>query len=285
MILDFHVHTFPAGISKKVLDKLSHLSHTDYFTDGSVQGLISSMQKAHIDYSVNLPVMTTPKQVQKINTSLIEDREELYRQHIITFGGIHPDFPDYKEELSRLKKNGIPGIKIHPAYQNTDLDDMKMMRIVDYASELDLIVLTHAGIDIGIHDHNYASVQQILTLIDTVHPTKLVLAHMGNWACWQEVEQYLAGAPVWLDTAFSIGPVTQKQGEKAPYLTSNLSDSEFLSLARKHGMDKILFATDSPWESQKEYVERIKTLFSEGNIEKAEQDAVLFQNAANLLQL
>ena len=41
------------------------------------------------------------------------------------------------------------GIKIHPAYQNTDIDDIKMMRIIDFASEQGLIILTHAGIDIG----------------------------------------------------------------------------------------------------------------------------------------
>ena len=286
MIIDFHVHTFPSGISARVLDKLSRLSHTDYFTDGSVPGLISSMEKAHIDYSVNLPVMTTPKQVLKVNSSLIEEQENLKKQHIITFGGIHPDYADYKEELSRLKKNGIIGIKIHPAYQNTDLDDIKMMRIIDYASELDFIVITHAGIDIGIRQHNYASVQQILTVIDTVHPTKFVLAHMGNWACWHEAEQYLAGAPVWLDTAFSIGPVTPRpEDEVPPCLTSNLSDKAFLSLAKKHGMDKILFATDSPWESQQEYVKRIRKIFSDGSIPKQDLDAVLFQNAAKLLQL
>lgn len=75
---------------------------------------------------------------------------------------MHPDYADYKSELLRLKENGIPGIKLHPAYQHTNLTDLKMMHIIDYASQLGLIILIHAGIDIGIYDHNYADVEQFL---------------------------------------------------------------------------------------------------------------------------
>lgn len=282
MIIDFHVHTFPAGISAKVLAKLSKLSHTAYFTDGSVHGLQESMKAAPVDYSVNLPVMTNAEQVEKVNSSLIADRENLLKQHIITFGGMHPDYEDYKKELRRLKENGIPGIKIHPAYQNTDIDDMKMLRIIDCASELGLITLTHAGIDIGIYDHNYASVSQILKVIDEVHPQKFVLAHMGNWACWKEVENDLAGAPVWFDTAFSIGKVTPAgKDSKPPYLSCNLSDEDFLRIVKKHSADKILFATDSPWEAQKDYIARIEKM----PLSEQEKEQIFSANALELLQL
>ena len=96
---------------------------------------------------------------------------------------MHPDYVNYKEELLRLKQAGIPGIKLHPAYQNVDLDDIRMMRIIDEASSQGLITLVHAGIDIGIYDHNYSSVAHILKLLKEVAPEKLVLAHMGNWGC------------------------------------------------------------------------------------------------------
>ena len=282
MIIDFHVHTFPSGISERVLAKLSKLSHTAYFTNGSVSGLQESMENASVDYSVNLPVMTNAEQVEKVNSSLIADKENLLKQHIITFGGMHPDYGDYKKELRRLKENGILGIKIHPAYQGTDIDDIKMLRIIDCASELGLITLTHAGIDIGIYDHNYASVSQILKVIEEVHPQKFVLAHMGNWACWQEVESDLAGAPVWFDTAFSIGKVTPADGDNTPpYLSCNLSEEDFLRIIRKHGTDKILFATDSPWEAQKDYISRIEKM----PLSEQEKEQIFSANAVELLQL
>lgn len=282
MIIDFHVHTFPAEISEKVLMKLSKASHTKYFTNGSRQNLLSSMNDASVTYSVNLPVMTRVDQVEKINHTLISEREKLFEQGIITFGGMHPDYTDYKAELKRLKENGIKGIKIHPAYQNTDLDDTRFLRIIDYASGLGLIVLTHAGIDIGIYDHNYASVSHILHVLDTVHPDKFVLAHMGNWACWKEVEQDLAGADVWFDTAFAIGPVTQDDAKSGtPYIDCNLSNEQFVRIVRKHGADKILFATDSPWEGQKDYIERIEKM----PLSIQEKKKIFSENAVRLLQL
>ena len=135
-----------------------------------------------------------------------------------------------------------------------------MLRIIDCATEEGLIILTHAGMDIGIYDRNYCSVAHILHVIDEVHPEKFVLAHMGNWDCWQEVERDLAGAPVWLDTAFSIGPITKNPAtEESPYEEMNLRDEDFIRLCRKHGTNRILFATDSPWQDQADYISRITT--------------------------
>ena len=282
MIIDFHTHTFPEKISGKVVRKLGSLSHTMPFTDGSARELLASMKEAGVDYSVNVPVMTTVEQVEKVNSFLIRQREELFSQGIISFGGIHPDYENYKEELKHLKQSGILGIKLHPAYQNVDLDDMRMMRIIDYASELGLIVLTHAGIDIGLSDHNYCSVSHILKVIDQVHPPRFVLAHMGNWGCWEDVERDLAGAPVWLDTAFAVGSITAdpNQNEK-PYLEENLSNEEFVRISRKHGVNRILFATDSPWQDQKDYIERIRNT----GLNQQEQQLVFSENARKLLSL
>ena len=282
MIIDFHTHTFPAKISASVLAKLSRLSHTKYFTNGSVPDLIASMEEASVDYSVNLPVMTTAEQVEKVNGTLIADKDALFEQGIITFGGMHPGYEDYKKELACLKENGILGIKIHPAYQNTDIDDIRMMRIIDAASELGLIVLTHAGIDIGIYDHNYTSVQQVLKIIDEIHPPKFVLAHMGGWGCWEDVERDLSGAPVWFDTAFAVGPITPDEAKSGtPYLDSNLSEDAFVRIVRKHGADKILFATDSPWESQKDYVARLQNM----PLDEKEKEMIFSGNAKKLLSL
>lgn len=280
MIIDFHTHTFPGKISSKVVRKLGMAAHIRAYTDGSMEGLTASMALAGADYSVNLPVMTSPEQVEKINSSMIQDRESLLSQGIITFGGMHPDYPDYKKEIRRLRENHIAGIKIHPAYQNINLDDIRMLRIIDCASEEGLITLTHAGMDIGIYDRNYCSVAHILKVIDEVHPEKFVLAHMGNWDCWQEVEQNLAGAPVWLDTAFSIGPIAKNPAtDETPYEEMNLTDEDFIRLCRKHGTEHILFATDSPWQDQADYISRIKSM----SFTDTEKEHIFSGNAVALL--
>lgn len=280
MIIDFHTHTFPEKISSRVVKKLGITAHIKAYTDGSIENLAASMKRAGVSYSVNLPVMTSPEQVEKINSSMIEDREALLARGIIAFGGLHPDYTDYKKEIRRLREHHIAGIKLHPAYQNINLDDIRMLRIIDCASEEGLIVLTHAGIDIGIYDRNYCSVAHILKVIDEVHPEKFVLAHMGNWDCWQDVERDLAGAPVWLDTAFSIGPIAKNPAtDEPPYEEMNLRDEDFIRLCRRHGTDRILFATDSPWQDQADYIGRIKAM----DFSDAEKEQIFGGNAVALL--
>ncbi len=282
MIIDFHTHIFPDKIAGKVVQNLAKVSCTTPFTDGSQGQLLASMQKAGIDYSVTLPVMTSAEQVEKIHSGIIETSEQLMAQGIIPFGGMHPAYENVRKELLRLKDAGIKGIKIHPAYQKKNLDDPAMMKIIDIASDLGLIVITHAGIDIGIYDHDYASVKHVLHIIDQIQPEKFVLAHMGGWGCWEAVERDLAGAPVYFDTAFSIGPIMPLSGhDKAPYLDYNLTVEDFARICRKHGRDKILFATDCPWQDQTDTIHLVRT----APLSEAEKEHILWKNAATLLDL
>lgn len=43
---------------------------------------------------------------------------------------MHPDFPDWKSELSRIAGLDIKGIKLHPVYQGVDFDDLRFLRMV-----------------------------------------------------------------------------------------------------------------------------------------------------------
>ncbi len=282
MIIDFHTHTFPSKVSLRVVSQLAQVSRTVHFTDGSIEDLIRSMKEAGVDYSVNLPVMTSAGQVEKINHSLMEENEELRQKGIITFGGLHPDYGNYKEEILRLKDAGIPGIKLHPTYQKADLTDIRIMRLIDAASSAGLATIIHAGWDIGIYDHDYASVAHILKVLDEVRPEKFILAHFGGWLNWKEVETYLAGAPVWLDSAFSVGKIHPDPAcSEAPFSMNTLDNESFVRISRKHGTDRVLFATDSPWMDQKEYVR----LFASLPLTEREREQILHENAEKLLGL
>ena len=274
MIIDFHTHIFPDRIAPATIRALSATGGIPAHTDGTAEGLAASMKKAGISLSVNLPVLTQPHQSTRVNERLIESLEETKAKGILPFGGIHPDYENCRDILRMLKDAGIPGIKLHPAYQETDLDDERYLRIIDEASELGLIVLTHAGPDIGIPGHNYASVEMILHVIERVRPPRFVLAHMGGWNDWETVKKYLAGAPVWLDTAFS-----PDEG----FLSDDrfLPDEDFISLCRAHGTDRILFATDSPWSDQSAYVQAVRRMpFTE-----TEREAIFGGNAMKLLEI
>ena len=282
MIIDFHTHTFPARVAERIIAQLTSNGNVPHYSDGSPEGLSASMQRAGIECAVNLPVMTRPDQVVHIHDGLLQNLPWFEEHGIITFGGMHPAFEAFREEILRLKEHGIKGIKLHPAYQQTDLDDPRYLKLIDAASEAGMITILHAGLDIGFPEHDYASVDHILTVLKEVRPEKLVLAHMGGWQNWDLVEKYLAGAPLWLDTAFSLGELGPAPDEMKPGTYHyNLTQEDFVRLVRKHGADHVLFGSDSPWADQTDYLGRLLDM----PLTDVEKEAILGINAAKLLEL
>ena len=279
MIIDFHTHCFPQKIAARALEQMSLAANTLYFTDGTEEGLTASMRQAAVGLSVNLPVMTSPAQVEKVNDALIAQADAMLARGVLTFGGMHPDYADPRRELRRLREHGIRGIKLHPAYQRTDIDDIRYLRIMEHASAEGLIIVTHAGPDIGLPGRDWAPVRGILNALRLAAPDRLVLAHMGGWSAWEEVERSLCGAPVWFDTAFSLGPIAWRDAAKAPAGEENLRAEDFARLVRKHGADKVLFASDSPWERPAHY----RDFILGAPLGAEEKEAIFSGNAQRLL--
>ena len=265
MIIDFHTHIFPEKIAGKTIESLENLSGIKASTNGTLEGLLASMEQAGVDISVIMPVVTKPVQMESINhfSKEINDR---YPSKLISFGGIHPDVSDYKKELDYIKELGLKGIKIHPDYQQVMIDDVRFMNIIEYADELGLVILTHAGIDIGLPDTVHCPPQKMRKVLDAIKPKKMVVAHYGGWKMWQEVYDYLAGEDVYLDTAFTFDFIEEEM---------------FLKILEKHDPDKILFATDSPWSHAAKNIEALKKLPIDENI----RQNIFSGNAKRLLEL
>lgn len=281
MIIDFHTHVFPDKIAEKALKGLSDSSRAVPYTNGTVFDRMESMKKAKIDYCVNLPVATKASQVEGINNAAIENLEDSLNSGIIPFGAMHPKYGDVKNELKRLKLAGIKGIKIHPAFYGLDICDMAVMNIIYEASALELIVLTHAGWDIGFPERNYIPIESLLRIDKEIGPEKMVLAHMGGWKDWERVLEYLAGSKYFFDTAFAIGKVNARPDLPSPMLTDMLSHDDFAQMCKKHGINKILFGTDSPWSDQIEYVDEISAI----DFSDYEKECIFSNNAKALLEM
>lgn len=282
MIIDFHTHTFPDGLAERAVGKLAQSARIRNYLDGTADTLRRSMREAEVTYSVLLPVVTKPEQQGNINQLTIELNAHYRETGLIPFGGIHPDNEDYRQILQNLAANGVKGIKLHPVFQRTDIDDPRFLRIISCACEHDLIVLIHAGYDISYPEQDYASVAKIASMLDTVKPPKMVLAHMGGWNCWKETESKLLGRDVWLDTSFCLLPLSPAPGTVRELGEDyHLSEESFLRMVKKHGADRILFGSDSPWGGQKETIAALKNT----GLTPGETDKILGSNAADLLQL
>ncbi|KAI4448120.1 hypothetical protein C823_002639 [Eubacterium plexicaudatum ASF492] len=266
MIVDFHTHIFPEKIAVKTIQKLEAQAGVKAYADGREDCLVASMKKAGVDVSIILPVVTAAEQFDTVNhfAAALNEKYKGKDVRLLSFGGIHPDSPDYKKQLMHIKSLGLQGIKLHPDYQNTYFDDIRYMRILDYASQLDLTTVVHAGIDIGYPDHVRCTIDSICKVLDEVRPKKLVLAHYGGFRLWDDVERRIAGRDVYLDMANISGVI---------------EDEIFLKILNKHGADKILFATDSPWSGQAESLAHVRKLVKD----RAQLQKILGQNAQKLV--
>ena len=267
MVIDFHTHIFPDAIAHKTIQLLEQRSGIDAATDGTLDGLLSSMNETGVDLSVILPVMTRPSQFESINVFAKSINEsEIYNKRFLSFGGIHPDCEDYREKLKIIKEMGLPGIKLHPDYQGVMIDDIRYMNIIEYASELGLIVLTHAGVDSGLPFPIHCPPDKMRKVIEKIKPEKLVVAHYGGWKQWEMVYEYLADLDVYFDTAVTFGYIEQEM---------------FLKIWEKVNKEKVLFATDSPWSDAAMAIAKVHEL----PITEKEKENLLGKNAKKLLEL
>ncbi|MCR5825681.1 MAG: amidohydrolase family protein [Oscillospiraceae bacterium] len=284
MIVDIHTHTFPDKIAARTVDKLQALSHTQPFTDGSTAALRASMAEAGVDCSVVQPVATNAQQVPRVNDASLALNERSGETGVLSFGCMHPDYDGWRDELSRLCAQGVRGIKLHPVYQGVYFDDPRYLRILDRCAELGLLVLIHAGRDVGLPDAaDFVSPARIASAVRQTDGVTLICAHMGGWRQWDEVARVLPETGVYLDTSFSLGAMTPNGDGyyKTKEALSLLDDSAFLQLVRAFGTQRVLFGTDSPWGAQEESLRRFRALA----LTEEEKNAILGGNAERLLGL
>jgi len=264
MIIDFHTHVFPDELAPKAMYVLSSSINYLYtpVSDGTVAGLLKNMDTWNIDVSVIQPVITKQSQFRKINewvAGICSDR-------IIGFGGIYPYTDDYKGDIDFVVSLGLKGLKFHAEYQNFIVDDSRMLKIYDYALCKGLIILHHAGFDPAFQPPFKSSPKQFARIVDEMAGGIIVAAHLGGHAQWDDVEKYLCGKNIYLDTAMGF--------EYFPH-------DRFLKIAEKHGASKILFASDAPWSNARTEIEHIKSL----PLAENEKELILGGNAKRLLKI
>lgn len=267
-IIDFHTHVFPDKIAQRTIAFLSEKGGIPPFSDGTRKGLLEKMEEADTLLSVNLPVLTNPGQFDSVNR-FAEEMNSFYREQsrgILSFAGIHPHCENVEEKMRWIKSKGFLGIKIHPDYQETFINDDAYVRIVTLAKEYDLIVVTHAGVDGGYRDCPVrCTPERVLDLLRKAPHSKLVLAHMGANEMSEQVYESLCGEDVYFDTAYVL----------------RFTDREtFQKILDKHGEDRILFATDSPWSDLRNDINILRSY----QLGAATEQKIFYENALRLLK-
>lgn len=262
MIIDIHTHCFPDTLAPRAVPALAKAGNTPAYTDGTITDLKKSMVLANIDISVLQPIATKPEQTPGVNRWAINVQDE----HIVAFGTIHPDYVDWRDEIKQLTAANIRGVKFHPDYQKFYVDDPKLFPIYEALTENRMILLFHAGIDVGLPDPCHCTPPRLRKILDAFPDARIVAAHMGGYKCWDDVERYLVGQNIYFDTSFSL---------------EELGYDNMQRIIRNHGTDRILFGTDSPWTDQATEVSLIKFL----DLSRKDTNLILGENTRNLLRL
>ena len=276
MIIDFHTHVFPDKIAAKTIAALESVADVKAQKEATLSALLESMAQAGVDKSVILPVNTRAGQFDTI-TKFADAINHTY-DNLISFGGIHPDDEDVPGKLKLLKEKGFRGIKLHPDYTETYIDDERYIRIIVEAKRAGLLVVTHAGKDpaySAIHcppDKGRRMLDRMQELTPYDEPF-IVFAHLGGNRLADDVERYLVGQKCYLDISCSFADIGN---------FCETTDEQIVRIIKNHGADKVLFATDSPWNDQKEYVERFCSL---KGLTDTEKELILGRNAERILHL
>lgn len=262
MIIDIHTHCFPDELAPKAIPKLEERGGIQAMTDGTIKDLKRSMKKAGIDKCVVQHVATKPEQTKRINRWAAEVENGI----IYSFGSIHPKYPNWQEEINFLIETGIKGIKFHPYHQNFSVDDQQIYPLYEKIFSADLFILFHMGADLCNLPYNPCSPRHLKSLIRTFPGAPVIAAHMGGYRNWSDVEEYLLGENIYLDTSFSF---------------QELGKERMQQMIDSHGANRILFGSDSPWGNQKEEVRNIQSLaLSNENLEM-----IFWKNTSKILNI
>lgn len=268
MYIDFHVHAFTDSIAKRAMESLQAAGSSSGLkahTDGTTGDLEKLLKSRDISHAVLLPIATKPSQQTNINNWAAEVTKQGF---FYCYGTVHPDAENRMEELERIKSLGLYGVKLHPDYQNFFVDDEKLIPVYKKCAELGLPVMIHSGFDPVSPDVCHCKPENAAKVLDLVPEATMIFAHAGAMCRWDEVETYLAGrqGSVYFDVSV---------------VANYIKPDQLLRIIRKHGADRILFGSDSPWDDPENEKQMIKNL----PLSDEEKDMIFYKNALKILKI
>ncbi|MBP3705582.1 MAG: amidohydrolase [Clostridia bacterium] len=250
-IFDMHTHCFPDALAPKALPRLAEICKSPYFGTGTYDDLCEKMLAAGCSGAMLLHIATKPTQMTSVNNFAAACQ----KGNFYCFGSVFPTAENAVEELHRIKALGLKGVKLHPDYQGFFVDDPAVFPVYQTAAELRLPITFHAGYDPYSPDVVHCPPKALAEIADRFPELTIIAAHMGGMRMDAEVEKHLVGKPnVYFDTA---------------YATYSMDAARCGELIRRHGVDKVFFATDFPWSAVETELSQLRQCgFTEGELEQ-----------------
>ena len=260
-IIDFHAHAFPDQVAANAIPYLEEEGDVKAVHDGRVASLLDLMDRDGVEKSVICSIATKPSQFETILTWSKQIRSD----RVIPFPSFHPADPDMLSHISRIKREGFKGIKMHPYYQQFFLDGEKLYPAYEAISDSGLILVMHTGFDIAFPRIRRCDPLQILNVMKRFPELKMVTTHLGAWQQWGEVEDLLVGRKIFMDVSYTLDQLDAETARR---------------IILKHPKEYILFGTDSPWSGARDTYKHLQALELGGERE----ELILRKNGLKLLE-
>jgi len=260
LIIDAHAHVWPDDLAPRVLQRPR--AGNQALFDGTVSGLLRSMDEAGIDRSICLGVAQSGKYVHRVN----EFAATLNTDRLVGFGTVHPEL-SAAENLRSLRENGLAGVKIHPLYQGYGLDDPCLHDIfAALGSEFAFIIHAGSGEDPVANERGAPA--KLRDLINRFPESRIIACHFGGYLVLDQAKQFVLGTNVHLETAW-------------PKSLDELDPALVRELMTAHGLDRIIFGSDWPMTNPRREIAAIRAL----GLDPAAEAGVLGGNIARVLGL
>ena len=263
MIIDIHTHIYPDHTAARTLDAVRERAGVRAYTDGTIEGLLRSMQEAGIESVVVSSIATKPEQVDTMNQWLMG----VCRPPVYRLATVHPDLPANPDLVRAVKAQGFKGFKVHPDYQDFFVDEQRIFPFYESAQAEGMPILFHVGVDPGLPHPVHATPQRLARVLKEFPLLRIIAAHLGGQDMYAETEEHLLGNDIYLDTSFVLRKIPMAILQR--FFT-------------KHPIDRFLFGTDSPWTDQKEELE---FFLSFPFLTEDAKDKILGTNAADVLEI
>lgn len=260
-IIDFHTHAFPDNLAEKAIKNIEEKSGIKAFRDGTITSLLFSMDKNQIEKSVICSIATKPEQFE----SILKWSKKIRSERIIPFLSIHPSDNKFKEHIDIIKKEGFKGIKLHPYYQEFNLDEQRLSPIYETICKNELILISHTGYDFAFPLIKKADPEKIIRIKENFPQLKLVISHLGGWKEWDKVKKLLWDKKIYMEISYSLQFIDKKTASDI----INSCSEEF-----------VLFGSDSPWGDQGQTISLLKNL----NLGERKEKLIFNKNALKLLK-
>ena len=255
---DIHAHVFPVTLAEKAVGWLESYYGYRWEGRGVTDDLLKSMEESSVRRAVVFSSATKPTQVRDVNDFLARVQRE-NAERFFAFGTLHPDYGDLRGELERIRELGLHGLKFHPDFQHFAIDDPRMFRIYEAVGDT-LPMLFH----VGDRTSDLSAPRRLAAVLDAMPGLRVVAAHFGGYAQWEEARRCLIGRDLWIDTSSTL-----------PLLPVD----EAARMARDHGIDKVLFASDYPAVRHRRAIDDVLSL----GFTPEENEKVFHRNAERWL--